>query len=216
MSSKTLIPSLAIAPSNWWKSHVKPHVTLWSDDKTLPLEGSMGISFDVGEDLALLYATRGGRDAVKKHLMETVITHPESLGLGKAKPLSPFQADQVLDFYEWAQGEQPYFILRKGLKSLGLYKKTSQYSFNQPSKTTLPHRVSYKFIRPLQQGEPLDKGKVPPTLFWQELQLPTEPVASVEQSISEVMERLTRTREAVNTLVNDLDTALARFHRSLV
>jgi hypothetical protein len=179
----------------------------------------MGISFDVEEDLAQLYATRGGREGVKSHLLDSVVTHPESIGLGKGpKSISPLQADMVLDFYEWAQGDQPYCILRKGLKCLGLYKKTSKYVFKNSSNSTLPHRVSYQFVRLLQEDEarPWKKGQVTHTLFWQELQLPTEPKPSAEQSINEVMERLSRTREAIAALVTDLDAALTRFHRSLV
>lgn len=219
MSSKTLIPIIAIAPSNWWKSHVKPHVTLWSEDRKLPLEGSMGISFDVEEDLTQLFATHGRREAVKSHLLDSVVTHPESIGLGSAKQITHLQADMVLDFYEWAQSNQPYCILRKGLKCLGLYKKTSSYFFKQSSSATFPHRVSYKFIRPLREGEVTilaQYGNVPHTLLWQELEVPTEPKASAEQSIDDVINRLSRTREAISTLVGDLDAALARFQRSLV
>ena len=216
MSFKTLIPSIAGCGVEKWSTLFENHVTKWSDAGR-PLTGSLGIHYDAREDLSALFQRlNGNTQAMKKHLLDTVIVHPNGHNWRHGpKPLSPLQADVLLDFYIWAQGDQPYFILRKGTQSLGLYRKTSNYFFkNEPD--TLPHRISFEFVRPLLADEVRKNlGQIPRTLLWEELELPT-PKAAPEQSLEEMVDRLTRTRAAILTLVGDLDAALERFRSSAI
>lgn len=153
---------------------------------------------------------------MKKHLLDTVIVHPNGHNWRHGpKPLSPLQADVLLDFYIWAQGDQPYFILRKGTQSLGLYRKTSGYSYKEEP-NTLPHRISFEFVRPLLADEVRKNlGQIPRTLLWEEVEVPVSK-PPVEQSLEEMVDRLTRTRAAILTLVGDLDAALERFRTAVI
>jgi hypothetical protein len=214
MSSKTLVPVIAGCAVGKWGTRFQNHVTLWSEEGR-PLEGSMGINFDAMEDLSLLFSRLDGRrETMLQHLLATVVTHPREAGLkGDPKPLTEAQGNMLLDYYFWAQGDEPYFILRKGKQCLGLYRKTSKYFFKNKA-LTLPHRIEFQFVRELTTDEvPPMKGQVIRTLLWQEVNLP-KPV--VKQSLEDTMARLSRTRQAIFTLVGDLDAALARFHSSLV
>jgi len=215
MSSSTLIPSIAGAPVARWAAWFESHVAQWSE-QGLPLKGSLGIDFSVKQDLTEVCSAKDGdRAAMHAYLKASVgLVTPCPGFAGPAKPITDNQVGQVLDFYFWAQSEQPYFYLRRGTKTLGLYRKTSGYVYSAPE--TLKHRVSYEFVRPLTPEESGRKlGQVPQTVLWMEAEVPVAAKPSAEQALDETMARLQRTRAAIGLLVGDLETALARFSSSV-
>jgi hypothetical protein len=219
MSFKTSIPSIAGAPVARWASWFAAHVELWSEYGQ-PLKGSLGIDFSVHMDLAELCAEhRGDRASMHASVKSKTQVVRVCPGFsGPAKPITEEQVNMVLDFFFWAQSDQPYFFLRRGTQTLGLYRKTSAY-FYKVAPDTLQHRVSYEFVRAVTEEERTNKhtiGQVPPTLIWRTAELPApKPLLSPEQSLDETLLRLARTRAAIGTLVSELDAALTRFTSSV-
>ena len=156
---------LAGAPSARWSDWFETHVTKSSPDG-LPLEGSLGVHWGVKEDLGKLYETfKGNIDKLEKHLQATVILD-ECPGFPDTGGgfISENQTQQLTSFFLWAlKDEQPLFILRRGFQIVGLYRKTSSYyfDFGNPKKyddrthqrDRLPHRITYRFERPLTVSE---------------------------------------------------------------
>lgn len=176
----------------------------------------MGISFSINEDLGALWdLVQGDKDLITNHLLTVYTQIPPCPGFsGNPKAISECQVSQVLSFMEFALGDQPYFFLRKGRKTFGLYRKTRNY-FYDPT-VHLCHRIGFEFQRfaTKEEEEGFRLGAVPVTLKMVKAQIPVEPPAP-EPTLAEVMASLAKVRSAVATLAADLDTGFSRFHKSL-
>ncbi len=217
MSSRILIPSIAGGPVTTWKRDFCSGVTKWSGepDKSLPLEGSIGLSYSVKEDLAAIY--KGCRErhscwnAVGDDFLAALkgtLKQPTPGFKQEAKPITTLQGDILFDFVDWALGEQPFFLLRKGREVLGLYRKSSSY-FYDPS-SPLPHRVGFQLVsevgaeqRALYKAE---MSRVPYSLVWLTCDVPREPTEA------DVLETLRAVRAKVADLTAELDTLLQKLN----
>ena len=165
---KMVLPSIAGAVSSCWAKHFDPFVTERLPNG-LPKKGSFGISYAVNEDLAALF-TRcdGDKTAMKKHLLASYKAIPPAPGFSTGvKPLSGLQADILIDFYLWAASSNQEFLLRKGKKTLGVYRKTAPYNFDADPQKHYYHRISYEFDKEATaQQKAAITGAVPPTVVW--------------------------------------------------
>ena len=220
-SSLTTIPSIAGGASSLWDKHFTPYVTRWAGKarKSQPLEGSAGICYSVTEDLREVWARYGGdEEAISAHLCASFVGPNPIFAESKAKFLSPAQARVLIDFYTWVSGDQPYFFLRKGRQTLGLYRKTSGYLYEptllpEDAQGKMTHRFTYEFIRPVLPEETARLMEtIPTTVVWAHAVLP----APKEPSLEELMGRLSTIRGAVSTLTAEIDAALGRFTTAIV
>jgi hypothetical protein len=135
-----LIPSIASAPNDKnYESSFSRNVEFGIvDEKIVPTKGTFGIHFHVEEDLEQLRTRlNGDRKGMEEHILSTVTRN--------GKPLTKVSLNQVLAFLEFALGDQPYFFLRRGQKTFGLYRKTRNYYYD--SQYRLPHRIGFEFHR---------------------------------------------------------------------
>ena len=174
MSFTTLsIPSITGAPNQTWKTSFSPYVTKYSEEEDVPLEGSVGICFSIKEDLSLLWSRfNGDHTAIEQYLKDTVQCGPTPGFKEVTKPITTVRVKQVITFMEFALGKQPYFFLRKGRNTFGLYRKTSDYSYEP----TLPHshRIGFEFVRLANEKETegFYKGAVPQTVLLETAEVP--------------------------------------------
>lgn len=217
MSFNTLtIPSIAGAPNVCWKSYFCPGVTRYDmiGTESLPMEGSVGICFSIEEDMRALWGRLGeDKGTIAVHLGHIVCPPPPGFK-GEPKPITARQIAQVLDFMDLALGSQPYFFLRKGRKTFGLYRKTKDYYY-EPTNPH-PHRIGFEFVRLANEHEQNNfrVGSVPQTVLMVTAFMPITPVA-VEDNIEDLMSSLSVLRGALANLTSDLDAAVQRFTEAL-
>ena len=209
------IPSIAGAHSERWSDDFDPYITSRSNDGK-PQTGRFGLNYDVTENLQILANRYHNNEAAMiEHLVVT--TRLRNGGL-----LKPEGAKKLLDFYFWAVGNQPYFYLRKGRTTLGLYKKTSNYIFDLTEKerpfTWNPyrHRISYEFVSEAPPQVSQGLGAVPKTLVWKEAVVPATVAAPTsEERIEELEARLGRIHAAIVTFTADITEAMDRLSAAL-
>ncbi len=168
-SSSIPLPSIAGADSAKWNTDFKPYITEALSD-TQPKSGSFGISYSVKEDLGALFTRfSNDKDAINEYLVSTYKNIPPPNYAKKNSSLSKVQAQIIIDFYLWASGDDKEFLLRKGTKTLGVYRKTSHYIYDDAHASGYRHRVTYEFVREAteqQKAAIVSAGAVPPTLVW--------------------------------------------------
>ncbi len=204
------IPSIAGAPVTSWKKDFCPGIIKWSGEpeKSLPLEGSFGLHYSVKGDLSTLYTLCGGRKSSWNAALEGTLKQPTPGFTEKVKPLTPFQSELLFDFVHWALSEQPYFLLRKGRETLGLYRKTSSYIYDP--KATMLHRVSFELVSEMSlEQQALYKSqmsRVPSSFFWTTCDIPR----ATEDA--EALEAIRSLRLKVTGLTAELDTLLLKLN----
>jgi hypothetical protein len=165
-----IISTLSIAGHgvpHW--THFKKHVDYDSNGQIV--RGSFGIGYDLRKNLDDLFQQAGGDyDKMIQEIKNTpkIFKHEWKTGSiltdGKEKERYTSQriSERLVKFYRFANGDQPYFFLRKGHEILGLCKKTSGYIYDlKPEDTHYHvHRISFDYVRPptQQEQEDFDKG----------------------------------------------------------
>lgn len=134
-----LIPSIAGSPRDDWNKFFVPYVSYEVvDGESVPTTGTIGICHSVNEDLQQLHTRlNGNRKAMEKHLFNTVIID--------GAPISKKRVNMVMTFLEFAMSDQPYFFLRKGNDTVGLYRKTRNYYYDPACENR--HRIGMEFVR---------------------------------------------------------------------
>ena len=201
------IPSIAGARGNSWDQRFTPHIASYTEDGK-PKAGSFGVNFEVTENLqGLASRHQNSKDAMIEHLITTYQRQGDSL--------TRLAAKNLLDFFFWSNGDQPYFYLRKGMTTLGLYKKTSKYVYT-PSVPPCRHRVSYEFVSAAPPEASQGLGSIPPALVWKDAVVPaTVPPPTSEERIEELEARLGRIHAAIVTFTADITEAMDRLSAAL-
>ena len=200
------IPSIAGARGNSWDQRFIPHIASYTEDGK-PKAGSFGVNFEVTENLqGLASRHQNSKDAMIEHLITTYQRQGDSLSRMGAKTL--------LDFFFWANGNQPYFYLRRGVITLGLYKKTSTYTYDASQE--YKHRVSYEFVSAAPPEASQGLGSIPATLVWKDAVVPaTVATPTSEERIEELEARLGRIHAAIVTFTADITEAMDRLSAAL-
>lgn len=174
------IPVIAGAENNRFWSFFSSRIRRSAPDGT-PLEGSFGISFDIKDDMRGIAARfQGNRNEMVSFIRANYTR--------KGKEITKHAAEMAVDFYLLAVGNQEYFFLRKGHDILGLYRKTSSYSFDQENR--YPHRLNYQFVRSATDEERRKSlhGRMTPTLIWWNADIPAEPaMPAIEAPIQQLV-----------------------------
>jgi hypothetical protein len=165
-----MLLSIAGGPSGRWAVFA---ANIIAGPAMQPLSGSFGINFDLDEDLgAAIFAANGNQLQAANDIQAR---HPDVHGnadLGAAPVLRPRTLKscvQCIDFAAWATSNEVHFFLRKGRSTLGLYRRTSGYTYVVDAPGEYRHRVSYSFVRAPTQEETEDGealGHIPDTISW--------------------------------------------------
>jgi hypothetical protein len=164
------ISTLSIAGHGvpYW-THFKKHVEY--DSYGQIVRGSFGIGYDLRKNLDELFQQAGGdydkkiqeikkTPKIFKHEWKTGTFSTD--GQEKDRYNSLRVADRIVRFYRFANGDQPYFFLRRGHEILGLCKKTSGYTFDLKPEDPFfhIHRISFEYVRPpsTQEQQDFDSG----------------------------------------------------------
>ncbi len=216
MTTTIEIPSIAGAPSTpkHWKQTFCPHITKWSEDG-IPLEGSVGICYDIEENLETLF-NKFNQDEEKLfgYLSKVIIRVAPHLS-GSPKPMTRRQFNSLFIFLKFALGEQPYFLLRRGLKILGLFRKTSNYYYETPAPSTLQHRIKFVFVRELTISEEVryyPDSQVPLTVITTPFVFPGSIIAKSSDKdvdVDTTLKRLTILRSHISSITTDLDSLIS-------
>jgi hypothetical protein len=176
MSTTTVsVPSITGAPNQTWKKSFSPFVSNYRvvEGREVPAEGSVGICFSIKEDLGLLWTRfNGDHAAIEQYLKDTVQCGPTPGFKEETKPITTIRARQVITFMEFALGKQPYFFLRKGRNTFGLYRKTRDYYYD--TNTPHHHRIGFEFVRLANTNEEKGfyAGAVPQTVLQANAEIP--------------------------------------------
>ena len=205
------IPSIAGYESWGFKKHFWRHVE--KDGATgLPIRGTVGIDYNVHISLEELASGRG----ISQNSLQEFYGGNDHRADGlrnKTRNIGVKQTKAVLDFYNFTQGDQPYFFLRKGKKCIGLCRKTSGYIYvpreGAEKGHVYMHRVSFVFVRaPTQeeneQAEALPT--IPMTLEW--VPMPREAMPAPEMDTRAERRRLNEDLKSITTLLVNLQARL--------
>jgi hypothetical protein len=195
------IPSIAGAPASSWDDLFMCSVLTSSPDGT-PLTGSFGLNFNVRENLQQLSdRLEGNKDAIIEHIVRTYKR--------KGTAITKKSAKSLVDFFNWANGDQPYFYLRRGKKTIGLYRKTSTYTFSEDMEHR--HRINYEFVEkaPITASNKL--GVQPATFIMVEGTIPSDVSApTVEQRIENLESDMAEIRKAILVFMTDMSNVMQR------
>lgn len=209
MSSRITMPAIAGGPVTTWKKGFCSGVTEWSGEpvESLPLKGSLGISYSVKGDLATLFKLCNGNYCSFKAALQGTLKKPTPGFKGEAKPITAIQTQVIFEFVQWALGDQPFFLLRKGTEVLGLYRKTSSYYYDASAGT--PHRISFELVSACSEEErahyKTQMTRVPASLVWLGHSVPPTPAEEKEAAL----EHLRAVRARVAELSFELDSLIS-------
>ena len=178
----------------------------------LPIRGTLGIDYNVHINLEELASGPGISQKSLQEFFEGNAHRKDGFANASGK-IGAKQTKTVLDFYNFTQGDQPYFFLRKGKKCIGLCRKTSGYIY-MPREGAYKghvymHRVSFVFIRESTQDEKEQTEKlptIPMTLEW--VPLPKEAMSVVEIDTRAERRRLTEDLKSITNLLVNLQTRM--------
>ncbi len=210
MSFKSVkVPSITGGMADKWKKWFCPGVTRYDmiDGRSIPVEGSVGVHYDVKGDIGAIFTTlEGNMEAFAAHLRVTMNAYRGAEG---RDPAPEKNIHELMYFFEFASGDQPYFFLRKGTKTFGLYRKTRNYYYDGQELGC--HRFGFEFVRLATEEErnSVKLGARPVAILEATARIPVEP------TLAEVMASLAKVRGAVANLAADLDAAFSRFNKAL-
>jgi hypothetical protein len=209
------IPSIAGGPVASWKKEFCSGITKWSGEpnKSIPLEGSIGLNYSVKQDLGALFKACNEKHSCWNAVADDFVAalsgtlkQPTPGFPQTTKPITIAQMDILFDFVHWALGNQTYFLLRKGTETLGLCRRTSSYSYCPES--SMPHRISFVMVSPFSEEKKAAHksllSRVPPSLVWFNYE--------VEEDTAETMASLARVRALAGALRAELDHLIQRLN----
>jgi hypothetical protein len=151
---------------NWNKCFDRPIVS--EEDVVAGDKGSIGIGYFISTSLEVLLAgarTEKDKFTVLKATPSSLLEHP-----GPYSNRGPKSLKSVVDFYNFAQGDEVFFAIKRGTKGLWLAKKTSRYYHAPPSSRAggcplysehqnnpqyFEHRFCFEIVRKLTAEEAL-------------------------------------------------------------
>ena len=134
--------------SNQFKKVFWESVTEKDATTGIPIRGSLGVHWNVYQDLRALAATNLFDQLLLCRVNKSNPRHP-----CPADPLiSKISAGFLKTFYEFCeQTEQPYFFIKNGASPLYLAQKTSNYLYDPDHE--FPHRLAYRIVRVVTESE---------------------------------------------------------------
>ena len=198
------IPSIAGYESGGFNKHFWLHV---EKDMTtgLPVRGTVGIDYDVHVSLEELASGPG--------ISQNSLQDFYGPSWTKKERISTKQAKNVVDFYNFTQGDQPYFFLRKGKKCIGLCRKTGGYIYKPREGSykghVYMHRVSFVFVRAptiIEKEQTEALPTIPMTLEW--VPMPEEARPAPEMDTRAERRRLNEDLKSITTLLVNLQARL--------
>jgi hypothetical protein len=128
-TSSFLVISGAENTPTLWTEFIN-NITSGTPDK--PQTGSMGIHFDLNQNMANLYAECNYDKEKTRVRIHTIVKTSSG-------------TNQLMQFFEFAEGAQPYFFIKKGIVPKWLVRRVGHYRFD--SSKHYPHRISYEYVR---------------------------------------------------------------------
>ena len=141
----------------FWKGITEKRLV---DRKTVPWKGSMGVFWHVYKDLRILGPENIGKERVNK-------LAPRKAEDGKV--ITAVNAKALRGFYDWCEGPEVLFFIKKGTQPLWLCRKVGGYFYEDKvdDPTWYPHRIAFEFIRSATEGEGIKRlGIGMNTMIW--------------------------------------------------
>ena len=204
------IPSIAGYESWGFKKHFWSDVE--KDNKTgLPIRGTVGIDYNIHVSLEVLASGPGISEESLQMFYGGDAHRSDGLRTNSVK-VSARQAKVISDFYNFTEGNQQYFFLRKGKTCIGLCRKTSGYLYKPRDRDFkghfYMHRLSFEFVRPATPEEQIQTENlmmIPTSLEW--VPMPKEALPVLKIDI--VAERL-RLEEDMKSMISLLSNMQKR------
>jgi hypothetical protein len=126
-----------------------------SGDAENPRKGSMGVNFNINENLANIYASCEFDLEKVKIILRSKYASIKNKDMS---PLSPHQIGnkigQLKSFMELAEGDETLFCIKQGTRARWLMKRVGHYRFD-PANNIYKHRISYEYVRDITDEERL-------------------------------------------------------------